>query len=180
MGLQDKSKEKLRSWGSALQRVGQAHCKLCALRTCPEGAGHPCGGHHHRCYIPWPCLRVREALHATKSKSPSKFGPPGKRPRERWSFYPGVHSGLALSQSQIFKARAAHETTALDFWDGASQQHRSWCCKGCRHPQAAGLSASLLPASALGKAKGPQQKQTSGTLKDSALLVSEPPNTTTL
>lgn len=86
VGLQDKSKGKLRSWGSALQRVGQAHCKLCALRTCPEGAGHPCGGHHHRCYIPWPRLRVREALHATKSKSLSKFWSTGKMSQRKVEF----------------------------------------------------------------------------------------------
>lgn len=93
-----------------------------------------------------------------KTSHCQSFSPPGKCPRERWSFYPRLHSGLALSKSQIFKARAAHETTALDFWDGASHQHRSWCCKDCRHPRATGLSASLLPASALGKTKRPQQK----------------------
>lgn len=93
-----------------------------------------------------------------KASHCQSFSPPGKCPRERWSSYPKLHSGLALSKSQIFKARAAHETTALDFWDGASHQHRSRCCKDCWHPQATGLSASLLPASALGKTKRPQQK----------------------
>lgn len=146
VGLQDKSKGRLRSWDSVLQRVAQAHCKLCALRTCPKGVGHPCVGHHHRCYIPWPCLSVSEALNATKSKSLSKFWSTRKMPKRKVEFLPFwcLHSGLTLSQSQIFKARAAHETTALDFWDGASRQRRSQCCKDCQHPpqpQGAGLTA---------------------------------------
>lgn len=31
------------------------------IRTCPEGVGHPCGGHHHHCHIPRPCLSASNA-----------------------------------------------------------------------------------------------------------------------